>query len=148
MQISLKKTLGLVALALGFALSAGSALAQYKTITNDVWWKTTSGSVIYAQSGFITKIGSTYYWYGVEYAGAVSYVSTGTSNSNTGFVGINCYTSPDLATWTFASTIVAPSSKILASDYVGRIAGVIKNSAGTYVLWAVYEGSQETGKCG
>jgi Glycosyl hydrolases family 43 len=130
----------------GLGLSTGTAFAQYQTITNDVWWKTTSGSPIYAQSGFITKIGSTYYWYGVEYAGAESYYSTGTANSNTAFVGINCYTSTDLVHWSFAATVVSPSSKILTSDYIGRLAGVIKNSSGTYVLWAVDEGSQGDGE--
>jgi hypothetical protein len=147
MKLSIGKTVALgFVVFVGLGLFTSTARAQFKTITNDVWWKTTSGSVIYAQSGFIQKIGSTFYWYGVEYGGAVSYFNTGTTNSNTSFVGINCYTSTDLVNWTFAATVVSPSAQILTSDYVGRLAGVIKNSSGTYVMWAVYEGSQGNGE--
>lgn len=147
MKLNLGKiiTLGAVALA-GLGLSSNTAFAAYGTITNDVWKKDTSGNVIYAQSGFMTKIGSTYYWYGVEYNGAITYYNTGTANSDSSFVAINCYTSTDMINWAPATKVVVPSSQILTSDYVGRLGGVIKNSSGQYVLWAVYIGSQGSGE--
>jgi hypothetical protein len=134
--------------ALGLLLSATTAFAQYQTITNDVWWKDSSNNTIYAQSGFIQKIGSTYYWYGIQYGGAVSYVSSGVSNSDTSFDAINCYTSTDLVHWTNAGQVLKPDgANLLSSSYVGRLAGVLYNSSSKeYILWAVYQGGAGNGE--
>lgn len=142
------KILAAGGLILGLFLTAAPAFAQYQTITNDVWWTASNGSVIYAQSGFIQKVGSTYYWYGVQYGGAVTYYNTGTANSDTSFDAINCYTSTDLVHWTFAAQVLAPNgNQLVSSSYVGRVAGVIYNSTSKqYVLWAVYEGGAGNGE--
>ena len=52
-----------------------AACARAAIITNDVFWKDTSGNNIYSQGGGVFKFGNTYYWYGVKYAGAVQYAA-------------------------------------------------------------------------
>ena len=38
----------------------------FQTITNDTFWRDTSGNPIYSQGGGVFKFGDTYYWYGVH----------------------------------------------------------------------------------
>jgi len=134
-------------LAIGFFGIALPVFAQYQTITNDVWWKDTSGNPIYAQGGNITQFGSTYYWYGVEYAGASSYYSTGTANSDTSFVSINVYTSTDLAHWTPHAPVVTTSTPgFSGTSWVGRAGSVLYNpTSKLYVLWVQYYGPNGDG---
>lgn len=52
-----------------------NAATTGETLQNDVFWKDASGNPIYSQGG-VLKVGSTYYWYGAKYNGAVTYPST------------------------------------------------------------------------
>lgn len=81
------------------------------TITNDVFWYTTKNTPIFSQGGGIFRFPDPatgeehYYWYGVHYAGADTYLASPTGkNSNTGFVSVTCYKSDDLVNWTFVMT--------------------------------------------
>ena len=51
---------------------AGGATSAGATIVNDTFWKDTAGDFIYSQGGGVLRVGDTYYWYGVRYAGAVT----------------------------------------------------------------------------
>jgi hypothetical protein len=131
--------------------SAASTFAQnYKTITNDVWWKDSSGNPIYAQGGGISKFNGTYYWYGCQYGGASTYYNTGTSNSDTSFVQVNCYTSTDLVTWTKQNPPVTQSttnfSPSVCSGASIRGESVFYNAANKqYVMWMGYSGTPGDG---
>src|ERR1035438_8364954 len=152
------KKLSTMLLAFGLASIATPAFASLQTISNDTWWKDSSGNPIYAQSGGISKFGSTYYWYGVQYGGASSYYSSGTPNSDTSFVAINCYSSTDLAHWTFQKHSVTTSTAgfnfpsgekpTSASEFgwVSRMGSVLYNSSSKlYVMWVQYDGSKGSG---
>jgi len=147
-------------LLLGISLAGivTTASAQFNTIANDTWWKDTQGNPIYAQSGGISKFGSTYYWYGVQYGGASTYYSTGTSNSDTNFVAINVYSSTDLVHWTFQNAVVTTNTKwfnfgsdsdptsLEDAGWVSRMGSVVYNpTSKLYVLWVQYDGPAGTG---
>jgi len=128
-------------LILGLGCAAPTAFASYQTINNDSWWLTTSGTPIYAQSGYIAKIGNTYYWWGVEYNSAVNYEKNGTVGGLT-FVAVNCYTSTDLAHWTFQSQALTPTGANITSGstYIGRLGAVLYNATSNlWVMWIVYQ---------
>ena len=56
--------------------NGGGATSGGALIRNDVFWKDSAGSLIYSQGGGVLQVGSTYYWYGVRYAGAATYAAT------------------------------------------------------------------------
>ena len=134
-------------LAVLLCVTASTSFGQYNTITNDVFWKDSSGNPIYSQGGGVSKFGSTYYWYGVQYGGAATYYSTGTAGSDTSFVAITCYTSTDLAHWTKQNNVVTTSTTgFSGTSWVGRMGSVAYNSStGKYVLWVGYAGPSGTG---
>lgn len=120
---------------LGLALCSASAL-QGAVITNDVFFKDTSGNPIYSQGGGIFKFGATYYWYGVRYGGAATYFASPTGkNSDNSFVAVTCYSSTDLVNWTFQNNILTPSTPGMTGiAWFGRL-GVVRNAnTGQYVL--------------
>jgi hypothetical protein len=142
----LTKILLAILLAFGLASITTSAFAA-GTVSNDAWRTTTSGSPIYAQGGSISKFGSTYYWYGVQYGGAASYYSSGTANSDTSFVSINVYTSIDLINWTAHTGVVTTStSGFSGTSWVGRVGSMLYNSSSKlYVMWVEYAGPNGDG---
>lgn len=141
------KKLTLMFLAFGLLSVALPMSAQYETVNNDTWWTDPAGHVIYAQGGNISYFNGTYYWYGVQYAGASSYYSTGTANSDTSFVSINVYSSTDLAHWTGYSPLVTTStSGFSGTSWVGRVGSVLYNpTSKLYVMWVEYGGSEGSG---
>jgi len=117
------------------AAAAVPPAAASATIQNDVFWKDTAGNPIYSQGGGVLKVGSTYYWYGVKYNGAVSYYNNpaGGKNGNVGFSAITTYSSTDLANWKFEGNAMTPSD-LGGGGWVGRV-GVSRNpNTGKYVL--------------
>src|SRR3954451_22065948 len=85
----------------GGAAAAEPHVAAAVTIQNDVFWKDTSGNPVYSQGGGVLKVGSTYYWYGAKYNGAVGYYGNpgGGKNGDTSLSAITIYSSTDLANW-------------------------------------------------
>src|SRR3954451_18430350 len=131
-------------LAAAVVVLAGSLSTAYAAespqIQNDVFWKDTSGNPIYSQGGGVLKVGSTYYWYGVKYNGAVSYYNNpaGGKNSNSSFNAITIYSSSDLANWKFEGNAV--TSAELSGGWIGRV-GVSRNpTSGKYVLVSQLDG--------
>jgi hypothetical protein len=113
-------------------------------ITNDVFWKDTSGNNIYSQGGGVFKFGDTYYWYGVKYNGAVTYANNpgAGQNSDTSFAAITCYSSKDLVNWKFENNILTPNTPGLGTtSWIGRIGVFYNASTSRYVLVTQYFGS-------
>ncbi|GAA4491444.1 family 43 glycosylhydrolase [Microbacterium panaciterrae] len=124
----------------------------FKTITNDTWWNDTAGNPIYSQGGGVFKFGDTYYWYGVEYAGAALYRANPSTkyDNNVTFVSIPVYSSKDLASWKFENRIVTTSTKLAIptskgqyfakmnsmadAAWVGRLGVSYNENTGKYVL--------------
>jgi hypothetical protein len=129
----------------GTAGSGSSAL-----IKNDVFWKDTQGNPIYSQGGGVLTVGNTYYWYGVNYTGAASYLANPTNqNSNTGFVAITTYSSTDLANWKFegnALTYASMASKLTmtTSTWIGRVGATYNATTKKYVIVGQYLGTPDT----
>lgn len=85
-----------------------NTFAADRVIKNDTFWKDSSGNPIYSQGGGILKVNDTYYWYGVKYNGAISYVKNPTKkNNNSSFNAITCYSSKDLVNWKFENNILS-----------------------------------------
>src|SRR6266700_3785184 len=104
-------------------------------ITNDAFAKDTSGNPIYAQGGGVFKFGSKWYWYGVKYNGAVTYAAnpSGGKNSDTSFNAFTCYSSTDLANWTFERNVMTSSSSGLGgASWVGRMGVCFNSNTGKY----------------
>ncbi|MGQ4388527.1 family 43 glycosylhydrolase [Streptomyces sp. SAS_270] len=130
-----------------FGNSAGSSAATplpqrnvsaaAPVLQNDVFWKDTSGNPIYSQGGGVLKVGTTYYWYGVKYDGAVSYYNNpaGGKNSNTSFNAITSYSSTDLVHWKFEGNVMT-SSDVSGSSWLGRVGVAHNPTTGKYVLVA------------
>jgi hypothetical protein len=133
--------LGRVAASAALALLCAAQMPAHaapKTIQNDSFWKDTSGTPIYSQGGGILKVGSTYYWYGVKYEGAVTYAANPVSaNSNTGFNAVTVYSSTDLVTWTSRGNAVsagATGGPWDPANWIGRLGVVYNNNTKKYVL--------------
>ncbi len=114
------------------------APAHAAVITNDTFWKDTSGNPLYSQGGGIFKFGSKYYWYGVKYNGAVTYYNAPTGkNGDTSFNAVTCYSSTDLVSWKFESNILTSGTAGLSGiSWFGRLGVVFNANTGKYVLMA------------
>ena len=106
------------------------------TINNDTIWYDTSGNEIKCQGGSILKVGSTYYWYGMELIGG----STGQGNdAGVGawnFQHCKVYSSTDLKNWTFQANVLSPGAptELSSSDWVGRPNIFYNATTAKYVL--------------
>ncbi|MCR4834925.1 MAG: family 43 glycosylhydrolase [Bacteroidaceae bacterium] len=127
-----------------YSLSAQSATIP--SIINDVFWKTTSGSFIYSQGGGIFRFPDAqgkehYYWYGVHYRGAETYLANPTGKvEGTGFSSVTCYQSDDLVNWEFVGD-VATSSSLGRAFWVGRLGVAYITEAKLYALLVQYNSS-------
>ncbi|WNM31733.1 family 43 glycosylhydrolase [Streptomyces sp. Li-HN-5-11] len=117
------------------ALHQDNVSAAAPVIQNDVFWKDTSGNPIYSQGGGVLKVGSTYYWYGVKYNGAVSYYNNPAAgkNGNVSFSAITAYSSTDLAHWKFEGNVMT-ASDVNGGGWVGRVGVAHNPRTGKYVL--------------
>lgn len=121
------------------AFNVSSATNSY--IQNDSFWKDTSGNPIYAQTGNIIKVGSTYYWYGMKINAAVNYYNTGATNVDGAFNCINCYSSTDLMNWKFEGEVFTAAD--LGNTIVVGCTGVAYNAnTGKYVMVLVFDGDK------
>jgi hypothetical protein len=156
MKIRWKKAAAVLSAA-GLLLTAGihipqqtmTANAVSQTITNDCFWKDTSGNFIYSQGGGIFKFGDTYYWYGVHYSGAETYAKNPTGkNDDTGFKSITCYSSKDLVNWKFENDVLTPKSKGFGFAYwLGRMGVAYCRKSKKYVLVTQYNDSVLFAQC-
>jgi hypothetical protein len=121
--------------------------ARAAVITNDVFWKDTSGNNLYSQGGGVFKFGSTYYWYGVKYAGAIAYAADPHGKKeDTTFLAVTCYSSTDLVNWKFENNIITPSTPGLGTPgWFGRLGVFYNASTSRYVCVAQYYGPMGEG---
>jgi len=105
------------------------ALAASVTIVPAGTWNDNRGTLIQAHGGGITKVGSTYYWFGED--------KTGESSGNAYFQNVPCYSSTDLAHWTFVNNVLTKqSSGDLGPNRIIERPKVIYNSTtGQYVMY-------------
>ncbi len=118
--------------------------SDFKTITNDVFWYTDKNKPIYSQGGGIFRFADPstgkehYYWYGVHYKGAETYLASPTGkNEDTGFVAVTCYKSDDLVNWTFVNNVLTASS-IDWAYWVGRMGVAYVPEAKKYAILIQY----------
>jgi hypothetical protein len=137
----------------GAAGQAGSAGASDgpggATIRNDTFWKDTSNNPIYSQGGGVLEVEGTYYWYGVKYNGAPSYVTSLRENSDTSFNAVTVYSSTDLATWKFENEVLTADgsgSEIAGSSWIGRLGVAYNANTRKFVLVSQYQGTAGTGE--
>lgn len=96
------------------------------------------------------RVGSTYYWYGVNYGGAATYAANpANENSDTSFVAITTYSSTDLAQWKFegnALTHASMATKLTmsATTWIGRVGATYNASTKKYVIIGQYLGTPDT----
>lgn len=130
--------------------ATGGSPAVGAVIHNDVFWKDTAGTLIYAQGGGVLKVGGTYYWYGVSYGGAPTYAANPSGqNSDTSFVAIPVYSSTDLASWKFegnALTYDSMAAKLTMtkSTWIGRVGAAYNATTQKVVIVGQYQGSPDT----
>jgi hypothetical protein len=118
-------------------------------VHNDTFWKDTDGTPIYSQGGGILQVGDTYYWYGVKYNGAVSFVANQKKNSDTSFNAVTAYSSKDLVTWKHENDVLTASgsgTEIEGSSWIGRLGVAYNKNTRKYVLVSQYQGTAGTGE--
>ena len=130
-----------ITLILGLLAVTTATQAKNFVITNDTFWKTTTGSYIYSQGGGIFRFPDSqgvehYYWYGAKYQEAVDYCPkalAGSKSNVTNFLGVTCYVSDDLVNWTYVRDVLTPSSAGWAY-WVGRMGVAYIAEAKKYAL--------------
>lgn len=137
-------TLKTFVLALAASLWANPAAGRRKTmIENDVFWYTSTNRPIYSQGGGIFRFADAkgkehYYWYGVHYSGAESYLKSPTGKTDdTGFVSVTCYQSDDLMNWTFVRDVMT-TTQMGWAYWVGRLGVAYVPEAKRYALLVQY----------
>jgi hypothetical protein len=85
------------------SLVTQSASAATVAITPGTAWKDTQGHPIQAHGGGMIKVGSTYYWFGED--------KTGESKGHSPFLNVPCYSSTDLAHWTFEANVLTRQAR-------------------------------------
>lgn len=109
-----------------------TAKAQSLNIKNDVFWFTKNGLPINSQGGGIFQFADPltgekkYYWYGVHYAEADAYRNNpSVTQKGVTFESVTCYSSTDLANWTFEADVLTKEELKKQKDYrktwVGRL---------------------------
>ena len=125
------------------------AEAASQTITNDCFWKDTSGKNIYSQGGGVFKFGDTYYWYGVHYTGADKYAASPTGkNGECYFQSVTCYSSKDLVNWKFENDVLTGKTKNIGMvTWFGRLGAAYCPKSRKYIICAQYNGSVLFAQC-
>ena len=157
MKKNLWKKAAAVLSAAGLLLTAGLTVPQQtmhanaaaQTITNDCFWKDTSGNNIYSQGGGVFKFGDTYYWYGVHYTGADKYAASPTGkNGECYFQSVTCYSSKDLVNWKFENDVLTGKTKNIGMvTWFGRLGAAYCPKSRKYIICAQYNGSVLFAQC-
>lgn len=126
---------------LAILAAAGASVAADNMPVNGEVWYDTGNNPINAHGGGIIRHDGKYYWYG-EYKGDETYRSpnVGWECYRTDFTGVSCYSSPDLATWTFEGIVLSPdkidpSSEIHPTMVVERPKVLYNDNTGKFVMW-------------
>lgn len=120
-----------IALASAWALSfmVTPARAASATITPAGTWNDNRGTLIQAHGGGITKVGSTYYWFGED--------KTGEASGSAFFQNVPCYSSSDLVHWTFVSNVLTKqaSGDLGPNRIIERPKVIYNSSTSQYVMY-------------
>src|SRR6185312_14379035 len=113
----------------GLSLLVAPAHAASVTITPAGAFNDNKGNYIQAHGGGMIKVGSTYYWFGEDKAGE--------SANNTAFQDIPCYSSTDLAYWTFVNYVLTrqASGDIGPNRIVERPKVIYNSTTRQYVMY-------------
>ncbi|HET8844082.1 MAG TPA: RICIN domain-containing protein [Ktedonobacteraceae bacterium] len=119
----------LLTLMCALTLVATTAHAAAATITPAGTWNDNRGTLIQAHGGGITRVGSTYYWFGED--------KNGESSSNAAFQNVPCYSSTDLAHWTFVSNVLTrqASGDLGPNRVVERPKVIFNSTTNQYVMY-------------
>lgn len=112
-----------------FVIGTSPVQAASVTITPAGSFTDNNGAYIQAHGGGITKVGSTYYWFGED--------KNGESSSNTAFQNVPCYSSTDLAHWTFVADVLTRqgSGDLGPNRIVERPKVIFNSTTGRYVMY-------------
>jgi len=91
-------------------------------------WYDSSGNIIQAHGAGIFQLGNTYYWFGEDH--------TGVTNDQS-FHNIKCYSSTDLAHWTFRKNVLTRqmSGDLGPNRVVERPKVIYNEQTGRYVMY-------------
>ena len=117
-----------VVTAIGIGLLPGAAVAADAAIVPGTTWKDTGNRPIQAHGGGMIKVGSTYYWFGEDKTG---------EKKNGDFLNVTCYSSTDLATWTFVANVLTrqPSGELGPKRIIERPKVIHNKTTGQYVMY-------------
>jgi hypothetical protein len=117
------------AMAAAIGLVAQTAEAASVAIVPGTAWKDTSGHPIQAHGGGMIKVGSTYYWFGED--------KTGESKGKSNFLNVPCYSSTDLANWTFEGNVLTrqASGELGPNRIIERPKVIYNQSTHQYVMY-------------
>lgn len=125
-------------------LTMAATAGEFKTITNNTFWKSTDGKYIFSQGGGIFRFPDSegvehYYWYGVRYQEAVDYAAAplkGSNSNMTHFLAVTCYKSDDLVNWEFVHDVMTPATfdGIGMPAWIGRLGVAYIPEAKKYAL--------------
>jgi hypothetical protein len=125
----MRKILLALLLAVGLLVVPRAASAASVAIAPGTAWKDTAGNPIQAHGGGMIRVAGTYYWFGED--------KTGESKGKSPFLNVTCYSSTDLARWTFvANVLTRQGSGELGPNRIIERPKVIYNAATKqYVMW-------------
>ncbi len=123
----------LAAAALALTTTIPAVAATRSSAPNDAYWYDQGNGFLSAQGGSVLKVGSTYYWVGMEFANDGDYA----------FGAVNLYKSTDLMNWTWVKAIFTPqpSGDLAVGDWVGRPDLVYNPSTGKYIIVMEIDGT-------
>jgi hypothetical protein len=118
-----------LALAASLCLVPRAASAASVAIVPGTAWKDTQGHAIQAHGGGMIKVGSTYYWFGED--------KTGESQDNAYFRNVPCYSSTDLAHWTFVANVLTrqASGELGPNRIIERPKVIYNSTTRQYVMY-------------
>jgi hypothetical protein len=112
-------------LVLSTALGAAAAPVS---INSGSIWPDQNGNNVQGHGGNILKVGSIYYWFGEDKTSHVS--------GNTPFWNVSCYSSTDLAHWTWVMNVLQRGTGDLDGNHIVERPKVLYNSStGQYVMY-------------
>jgi len=134
-------------LVLGVMLAFGPAMPRVgagpATIVPGAPWKDQRGIMVQGHGGNIIKVGSTFYWFGEN--------KLNENASNAYFQSVCCYSSTDLAHWTFVRDALTrqPIGDLGPDRIVERPKVIYHRAAGRYVMYLhIDRAGYGTGKVG
>jgi hypothetical protein len=121
--------ISLLVAAIAVAFASRTGYAEPATIISGAEWKDQNGTDVQGHGGNIIKVDSTYYWFGEN--------KTNESAANAFFQSVRCYSSTDLAHWTFVSDALSrqPTGELGPGRIVERPKVIYNGATGRYVMY-------------